>query len=100
MSRRRFDHFYIELCCALDRRVPRYSLWLELHERGLDPEQLSRTALLTFFDGHLDAFVACQGKAFEARSRRGLRNCLASYDPRVATPCEIMERLAISTPPS
>ncbi|MFT5442421.1 MAG: hypothetical protein ACI8W3_001463 [Myxococcota bacterium] len=94
MARRRFDFFYIELCCALNRRVARYALWLELSEHGHDPENIGRDGLLAFFDQHLDAFLAHQRCRVAGRSRQQLRRNLERFDPSVVTPYEVMERLA------
>lgn len=94
MSQRRFNHFYIELCCAQDRRIARYALWLELCDRGLTPEKLDREGLLFFFDTHLDAYLAHGGTPLTPRSRRRLRRALERYNPRFATPDEFMERIA------
>ena len=94
MDRKRFDYFHVELCCALGQLVPRYALWLELQERGLCPEALSRQGLLAFYDHHLDGFLARQRSVFGPRLRRRLRRRLERYDPRIATPYELMERLS------
>ena len=79
---------------GLDRRVPRYALWIEMREREICPEELSRRDLLAFYDRHLDGFLARQGSVFCARSRSRLRRRLERYDPLIATPYELMERLA------
>ena len=94
MGRKRFDHFHVELCCALDQLIPRYALWMEMRERGLCPDELGNEALLAFFDRHLNAFLAHRGSAFGPRAYRQLRRRLERYDPLVATPYELMERLA------
>lgn len=94
MSRRRFDHFYRELCCAEDRRIARYALWLEVCDRGLSPENLGREALLLFFDRHLPAFLAHDGSRMTDPARRQLRRTLERYDPRHPTPYEVMERIS------
>lgn len=94
MARKRFDHFHVELCCALDQLIPRYALWMEMRERGLHPEELGTQALLVFFDQHLNAFLAHRGTHFGPRARGRLRRRLERYDPLVATPYELMERLA------
>ncbi len=93
MGRRRFDFFYIELCCALGHRISRYSLWLALHEHGFDAERLGRSALMHFFDAHLDVFLATAACVIEPHTRRKLRRKITRYDPEIATPYEIMERL-------
>jgi hypothetical protein len=94
MGRKRFDHFYIELCCTLDQLVPRYALWLEMQDRGMCPDELDGHELLAFFDRYLNGFLARRGTLVPSRSRRRLRRRLERYDPRVATPYELMERLA------
>jgi hypothetical protein len=93
VGRRRFDYLVIEISVALGVRVPRYALWLFLHECGLDPEDLGRGDVEAFFDGHLERFLADRDEALGPRARRRLaRRCLA-FDPRHPTPEEFMERL-------
>lgn len=94
MGRRRFDYFYIELCCALDLRLPRYALWLEFGEFGCDPERLERHALLSFFDSNLDRFLAHRGLHLRGRPRARLRRMLGRFDPAIATPSEVFARFA------
>ena len=93
MQRRRFDHLIVELSVALGERVPRYSLWLELHEHSCDPEHLSLDDLLAFYDRHLGAFLAQRRWSLSKRHLRRLRRQLVRFDPDQATPDETMERL-------
>ncbi len=93
MERRRFDFFYIELCCALERRLPRYALWLAVSETS--PTGVDRSALLHFFDRQLDGFLAGQGASLADRPRRQLRRKIARHRPEFATPCEVMARMCV-----
>jgi hypothetical protein len=93
VGRRRFDHLVVELSVALGRRVPRYALWLHLHERGLDPERLGRDEALAFCDGHLHAFLAAYGLHLAPRVGARLRRAVAGFDASHPTPYEHMERL-------
>lgn len=92
MGRRRFDHLVVELSVALERRVPRYALWLELHERGVDPEQLGREDAIAFCREGLEAFLAARGWALGRRARRRLEREIARFQPALPTPYERMER--------
>ena len=51
----------IEVSLATGERVPRYALWLKLHERGSNPEELTRNAAMAFCDGPLQTFLADRG---------------------------------------
>jgi hypothetical protein len=93
VSRRRFDFLVTELSVAVGRVVPRYALWMLLHEQGWDPVQLGRDQLLCFHDGHLPGFLADQGLALSEREGRRLRRRLVRFDPRHPTPEETMARL-------
>ena len=93
MGRRRFDHFFEELSVALGVLVPRYPLWLELEAWGAHPEHLSRSELIRFCNGRLDAFLADHCLSQSGAPRRRLERALRRFDPRHATPYEHMARL-------
>lgn len=93
MGRRRFEHLVIELSVALGVRVPRYELWLTLHECGLDPEDLGREDVECFCAEHLDRFLAHGGWSLRPRARRRLVRICLGFDPRQPTPEEFMARL-------
>ena len=97
MNRRRFDHFYVELCCALVFRLHRYPLWIEMCNRDCNPESLSAADLLAFIDDGLDGCLADQGQALTPRARRKLRREMERYNPSHTTPYELMERIAGTT---
>jgi len=88
----------VELSVAIDALVPRYALWLALSDLGHDPEELSRSAVLAFFDEDLDSFLAHEGHALNERARRRLRRDLDRYDPARPTPHEFMERISLARP--
>lgn len=90
MGRRRFDHLVIELSLALGRRVPRYDLWLRVHDNGLDPERLSRESAVSFCRGPLSRFLADHGLRLSGRARRRLERSVRRYDPALPTPYERM----------
>ena len=93
MSRRSFDHFHAELSVEIGRLVPRYALWLEVRELGLDPGELGAADLVALASGALDPFLAFEGLILPDRARRRLVRRLRRYDPALATPYEVMERL-------
>ena len=88
LRRRRFNHLVAELCVATDTHVPRYRLWVALHELGLDPEEPSREQLLAFCGAPLTRFLHRCGLAVSPRVRRRLIRAVRRYDPSVPTPSE------------
>jgi hypothetical protein len=97
VGRRRFDHFFAELCVAVSRLLPRYELWLALHDEGLDPERVGGEGLLSFLGEPLDAFLAEQDLELPQRARRRLARTIAAFDPSVRTPDEQIARLIDGT---
>jgi hypothetical protein len=93
VGRRRFNHLVIEISVAARARIPRYPLWLRLHQLGWDPEGLSQEAALAFCGEPLDAFPADHGLRSSRRARRQLRRAVEHYDPSLPTPYERMEAL-------
>jgi hypothetical protein len=93
VGRRRFDHLVLELSLALDECVPRYALWLRLHEEGFDPEALDRDAALAFCRDPLERFLEELGLELPPRRLRRLRRAVDRFDPELGTPYErIAER--------
>ncbi len=88
MSRRRFDHLFTELCVAVDLPLPRYELWLALHEARRDPERLSREEVLSFCEVPLKRFLRERGLRLEGRDLGRLLRRLRRFDPAVPTPEE------------
>jgi hypothetical protein len=93
VNRRRFEFLHIELSVAVGAVVPRYELWLSLRNRGWDPEQLALASTTAFIEHHLDDFLAANGMAIRAREKRRLKARVRRFDPRHATPEEVMERI-------
>lgn len=93
VRRRRFDRLVIELSVELGEAVPRFPLWIFVHEQGLDPERLGRDELLGLCDGPLQRFLADRGRALPPRAERRLARRLARFDPRHPAPEEIFARL-------
>jgi len=93
VSRKLFNHLFIELSVSIGKRVPRYALWLELHDLGWNPESLQVTEALAFCDGPMEAFLANRGMRISRRARKRLRKDLANFDPSRPLPQEIFERL-------
>ena len=88
MGRRRFDHLVVELSLATGHMIPRYDLWLDLHENGRNPEHLTRRAVLEFCEGPLAAFLAARGLLLAPRAARRLRRAVDRFDPSLPTPDE------------
>jgi len=93
MRRRRFDHLFVEASVAAGLRLPRYDLWLALHEFGADPESLSRVDAIRFCDESLPRFLRQRGIALSRRATRGLQVQIERYDPAVPSPYEHFEAL-------
>jgi hypothetical protein len=93
VSRKLFNHLFVELSLSIGTRVPRYALWLELHDLGWDPESLQVTEALAFCDGPMEGFLSNRGMRISRRGRKRLRKALANFDPTRSLPHEIFERL-------
>lgn len=93
MTRRRFDHLFLEVSLAIEAPAPRYALWLGLHDLGWDPDALTREQAAAFCDGPLRRLLAERGIALAPRAERRLRRAVARFDPRVTTPEEHFARL-------
>ena len=81
VGRRRFEHLVVELSVAVGRLIPRYALWLTLGELGWNPEALSREAVMSFCDEHLEQFLNDHSMSLAPRKARRLRRCLERFDP-------------------
>lgn len=94
MARSRFDHLAVEVSVAVGERIPRYPLWLRIHDAGEDPEALTRDAAVAFCEGPLLHFLVDHGFWLSARSRRRLVRAVERFDPTRPTPedCFAFER--------
>jgi hypothetical protein len=92
LGRRRFDHLVTEVSVAVGQRIPRYALWLRLHEYGWNPDALSREHAISFCGTPLSSFLATRGLRLRASRQRRLRREMERYDPAIPTPYERMER--------
>ena len=93
MNRRRFDHLFAELSVACGRLVPRFRLWLVLHEDGADPESLGLRDTLRFCDEGVVPFLAAEGLSLSRWQLRKLRRAISAFDPELTTAAEILARL-------
>jgi hypothetical protein len=73
---------------ALRHVVPRFDLWLELHECDMDPEHLSQEEAMAFCDGPLETYLHRCGLGLHPRELRRLSRRIRRYDPAVPTPYE------------
>ena len=71
--------------------IARYSLWLHLHEIGIDPEHLDEDGALAFCSGPARAFLAGLGIPITRRAERRLRRAVDAYDPERLTPEELAD---------
>jgi hypothetical protein len=86
--RRRFDHLVVELSVAVGCMLPRYPLWLCLHESGFNPETLSKEQALAFCGEPMSAFLGERGLSLGIRARRHLMREIERFDPSVLSPFE------------
>ncbi len=93
MRRKLFNHLFVELSVSIGKRVPRYALWLELHDLGWNPEALRVSEALAFCDGPMETFLSERGLKISPRARKRLRKELARFDPTRPHPQEIFERI-------
>ena len=81
MRRERFNLLVSELSVLAGQEIPRFTLWMRLHEAGLDPEALSNQQVLRFLDLHLEDFLCQLGLTVSRRARRRLRRTLTRDEP-------------------
>jgi hypothetical protein len=88
VTRSRFDHLAAEVSVAVGERIPRYPLWLRLHELGADPETLTRQAAVAFCEGPLLRFLIDHGLWLTPRAQRRLLKSVARFDPAHPSPAD------------
>lgn len=88
MARTRFDHLAAEVSVAVGVAIPRYPLWLRLHEIGADPEALSLEDAVDFCSGPLVHFLVSLGYWLSPRERRRLIRTVERFDPDVPSPAD------------
>ena len=88
LGRRRFDNLHTELSVALGVAVPRFHLWMELHESDIDPERLTREEAIAFCSGPLESYLRRCGLSLRRRALRRLCRKVRKYNPDIATPYE------------
>jgi hypothetical protein len=87
-GRRRFDNLHTELSVELGVLLSRFDLWLELHERNMDPERLTREEAISFCGAPLASYLHRRGLSLRPRALRRLCRKVGKYDPAIATPYE------------
>ncbi len=92
-GRRRFDHLVTELSVAIGAKIPRYDLWLRIHEYGWNPDQLTRGEAVSFCGVPLSSFLATRGLRLRASRQRQLKREMQRFDPSMPTPYQRVERL-------
>jgi hypothetical protein len=88
VRRRLFDHLATEFAVAVRSPIPRYALWLQLHDQGLDPESLTRAQAVGFCKASLRRFAADQGLRLGIRAHRRLLREIQGFDPERESPAE------------
>jgi len=92
MNRRYFEHIYIELCLAANRRLSRYDLWLLVWESGNDPDDMTGAHAAHFVEHDLSGVLEEEGVRLGKRARRRLEKSILRFDPHRPTPEEWLER--------
>jgi hypothetical protein len=86
--RRGFDFLFAEISVSVGRVIPRFALWLRIHEHGLQPDQLTREETLAFCREALPVFLHDHGIELDDRAARRLERALARFDPLHPSPDE------------
>jgi hypothetical protein len=94
MGRRRFDRLVMELSLAVDRCVPRYSLWQAVQAAGFDPERWSGPDAERFCARELPRWLRHNGYALAEPRLAKLTRSIARFDPSQLSPEEHFARLA------
>jgi hypothetical protein len=92
-QRRGFDLLFTEISVAVGSCIPRYPLWLRLHELGYDPERLDREAVTSFCGEPLEGFLFEYGVLLPRRELLRVRRRVSLFDPDTPTPYERMAAL-------
>ncbi len=90
MSRRRFDHLVAEISVAAGVRIPRYELWLWIHQHGCNPEAMTARTSVAFCGRPLARFLAERDLELSPRARRRLLRAVSRYNPDVPSPEELL----------
>ena len=88
----REEYTPIWISVAAGIRVPRYALWLELHDLGWNPDAMTTEQALAFVDGAMQSFLGQRGLAVTPRAFRRLRKLIVRFNPDHPTPYEHFER--------
>jgi hypothetical protein len=83
----------LELSLIVGRSLPRYPLWLRLHESGFDPERISSDEMVAFCGSPLAHYLAEQGLGLRLREQQRLERSVGRFDPSLPTPEEHLQRL-------
>jgi hypothetical protein len=80
----------VELSRAVEQTIPRYRLWLRLHDFGWDPEDLKLEQAVAFCKGPMKLFLTESGLEMSARANRHMRKEVGRFDPDILTPYDRM----------
>jgi len=94
-NRRRFDHFHAEFSVRSGKLLPRYPLWLSIHELGLDPDTASAGDLVDFLDFSAASFLwEHLGIRLNQWQWRRIRRAIERFDPERRQPDEVLGAIA------
>jgi len=90
--RRGFDRLFAEISVSVGQIVPRFALWLRIHEHGLHPDRLTRAQAQAFCREALPRFLLEHGIELDAGAQRRLERALRCFDPRRPAPEDWLAR--------
>jgi len=93
MGRKIFNRMVIEISLAVGHFVSRNALWVLMHERGVDPEQMTAEEVAAFCGLPLRRFLASQGLRLEPAGVQQLERQLRGINPYRPDPYDRIEGL-------
>jgi len=91
MGRRIFNRMLIEISLAAGHCVSRHALWMWMHERKVDPEQMTGDEVDAFCGLSLRRFLASQDVRLDAEELRHLERQLRGINPYRPDPYDRIE---------
>ena len=93
MGRRIFNRMVIEISLAVGHCVSRHALWVLMHERKVDPEQMGSEEVAAFCGLPLRRFLASQGLRLSPLDLQRLERQLRGINPYRPDPYDRLEGL-------
>ena len=93
MGRRIFNRMVIEISLAVGHYVSRHALWMWMHGRQVDPEQMTGEEVAAFCGLPLRRFLASQGLRLDPVDLQRLERQLRGINPYRPDPYDRVEGL-------